>query len=533
MFSILIVDDETLIRKALKTLINWEQLGFKLIADVYNGIEALKIIDSCHVDIVLTDLKMPEMDGLELMRNVIKKYPHIKFIALSAYDEFHMVSEAFKLGAKEYFLKSEMEEDDIVKAIQNIKTEIERDKLEELHKKKIRDEMKSSGNALKQEILLDIVMRNRIATDRELKLLNDRYLPAFNPENMRVMHINIGKYLKLEDKIEVYNYENIKNNIYNAIKQKIEEYTNVEILYRYPDEIILICSFSNLVSKRQLINEFLGFFSDINNYIYKKYNLKITAGLSGYGRGYNSLNSLYIQALTASEHSFIFGKGKLLIYSNLPINNKSVNIEKHQKPMAFRDLLKTMDADRISRGYVMFVQKPEDASCKNIIDIKIMFQQYYFIVMEFTHHVNIIDNINELAEEYEKYLRDMGDLLELNNWLKRLMQKIAETLENTSNLILSLKKYIHQNYSQNIVLSDVAEKYSISTCYLSRVFAEEVGCNFAQYLSKVRIEAAIDLLINTNLKIYEIAERVGYSNSEHFSRSFKKIIGKSPKTYSR
>jgi two-component system response regulator YesN len=126
MYKVMIVDDEPLMREAISSMINWKEAGFSLVADTYDGLQAIKVLENQDIDLVLTDMKMPKMNGLSLIEHTIKNYPNLKYIVLSAYDEFHMVRDAFNLGIKDYLLKAEMTSEQLREVLSNIRTEFDR-----------------------------------------------------------------------------------------------------------------------------------------------------------------------------------------------------------------------------------------------------------------------------------------------------------------------------------------------------------------------------------------------------------------------
>lgn len=140
------------------------------------------------------------------------------------------------------------------------------------------------------------------------------------------------------------------------------------------------------------------------------------------------------------------------------------------------------------------------------------------------------ENICCLINEFNNDLKNNGTLPELNKWLVTMIETLIEEMAHTG-VIFRAKQYINQNYDKNISLGDVAKYSGISESYLSREFRNKTGDSFSNYILKVRMNKAIELIKNSNLKIYEIAEKVGFNNAEYFSKQFKKVMGKSPKNF--
>jgi YesN/AraC family two-component response regulator len=170
-------------------------------------------------------------------------------------------------------------------------------------------------------------------------------------------------------------------------------------------------------------------------------------------------------------------------------------------------------------------------SISDIPTIKDAVDMFYYNVLSVAKRYLFIESIEDKMQYYLKELKYFGDFTELNTWAIMIADAILTDVRNESNIIRKAKSYILQNYSKAINLSEIADFVGVSTYYLSKTFQKECDIGLINYLTTVRIEAAIRLINEGELKLYEIASAVGYSNYEHFSRVFKKEKGKSPKEY--
>jgi two-component system response regulator YesN len=172
----------------------------------------------------------------------------------------------------------------------------------------------------------------------------------------------------------------------------------------------------------------------------------------------------------------------------------------------------------------------QSVSSSHIRAIKELYMKYHFILMDFALQNGLYGELRELSKQYEEHLKFYGDLDSLNRWLSSVIN-IVKAHNGENSIINQVKHYVEENYMQDISLQSVANKFNINSSYLSRLFSEKGDTTFTDYLAHTRITKAIEFIKSSNLKIYEICEKVGYTSPEHFSRTFKKMTGKSPKQF--
>lgn len=526
MINILLVDDEPLIREVLRTLFNWEDYGFRIVGESYNGIEALKAIDRCEVDIVLTDIKMPVMDGLELIRAARQVNKGIAFVVLSAYDEFYLVSDAFKAGAKDYILKSEMTKEKIIHVLEKVTLEMMEARqqykfIEE--QKQIRKLFKQNHQVIRYNMLRELI-EGRISHKEDI--INDLVELGlrFEGEKIVVMAMKIEFF---DDRIS----EDLLRQISEQLEKILDSHGIGNLLPHLPGEYILIFYFDAREDEGSINEKISILYNDISKIMENEYDAIVSAGLSRVEKGMAQVGRLYQQALVACQNAFVQGKGILIFYSHLPIEISRGSLNGDKKLNTLKELLKSLDPKKIRAGIDSVVIYEEFVDQTRIDGIRGIFERYYVYIQEYSMYYFLDQDLAHILEKYDNNLRHNGDLKQLNHWIRELIITIAETLQGGNHIVNRAKNYIHKNFQDNISLSKVAKEVGVNSSYLSRIFTKEVGCNFMDYLARIRLEAALEYMTNSNMKIYEIAEKVGYNNAEHFSRMFKKVYGKSPREY--
>lgn len=533
MINILLVDDEPLIREALLTLLDWEGHGFRIVGEAYNGMEALKIMAEKQVDIVLTDIKMPVMDGLELIQTARLNNTAV-FVVLSAYDEFHLVSNAYKMGAKDYILKSEITVEGVIEVLYKAYQELINIRQQQKYveeQEQTRQLFEKHYQAIRYKLLKEMIEgRFNMKQQQDLIKLGFRYAG----DQVAVMVINVGNSIKIDDFKGDSSILSLAQNLQDYLENILNTHQIGNLLPYFPGEYVFLFCFGSKYSEQDIFEKISLLYNNIRRNLKEQFNVIASAGLSDIGKGLCAASELYKQAVFAYYNFFVQGKGKLIYYSHLPLQVDKVILDADRKIVVLKELLKSMEAEKIRDNLDFITIQIEVVSEKMVCDIQALFERYYVCIYEFAMDYFLQQELAPVLEEYNKNLRDKGDLKQLNDWIKRALLTITTAIEDGSYLINKARYYIHKNYhDNNISLTTVAREVGVNSSYLSRVFAKEVGCSFMDYLTKVRLGAALEYMKNSNLKIYEIAEKVGYSNAEHFSRIFKKMFGKSPKEYLR
>ncbi|MBE6063745.1 MAG: response regulator [Clostridium butyricum] len=405
--NILVVDDDNIIRRGLKKLIERLFVNHKVIADFQNGCLAYDYLKENHgkVDLVITDIKMPRMTGIELIEETGRNFDEVPlFVVLSGYDEFNYVRDSMKFGAFNYLLKP-------------IKTEELKSVIKEAEDKIY--ENKNKGRVI--EASLDILKK-----DFFKKIL----------------------FSKKE-------FDNVKNSALLDNIQLDEDYTYKLIVLKRIEN-------KNIIS--EFIKDICDEFGSIENIVF-------------YYK-----NSVYIL--------FYFSK-KII-----------------------------EDIDNVCK----YIVKSTD---------KFISEEISTYILETTEDVWNLRNQSEIMRNIETDNMEMKAKKYFLNDSKKLHEilKGKDDTNSSSTVIRLAKDYIINNFNKNITLKDVAEEVFLSQNYLSELFKKETGEGFYDFISKYRIRKAKEILITTNLKIYEVAERVGYSDSITFGRAFKKLTGVTPNSY--
>ena len=544
MFNVLLVDDEPIIRDMLRSLINWEELGLKIVDEAWDGQQALHIImNNPSIDIVVTDLKMPVMDGLKLISNTQSIKSNVKFVVLSAYDEFNLVKTAFQLGAIEYVLKSEMRPKYLIEIFKKVSSLLEQEIKEKesllLQKQKESEQQRKfeameynyflNQEVIKEKLLKDLIWGNHDTAIHKIETTdNIRFNRQSN--HVQLMVLKIDNYIRLAQEDWLGDKELINFGIKNVFNEILDAHQRGDCFHTTAGELVIIFNFDDIIGTRQ-IHEFLVLvFKQLCESIHKCFHVALSAGVSNISKGNCNLKELYEQAACACQYCFIGGKGRMFEYSLPPNATDTFSPKVSDNINCLKDSLKlgaSIDPHKLSETICL---SEKEISFNHINEVKSLYDKYYHYLADFIEQ-NKFTDLFMILKEYETYLKDYGTLRELNLWLHRIIHELTMAINNNCSLSEKIKKYLELNYQNQISLYSLAEYFNMSQGHLSRIFNKELKTSFAEYIAKIRIDAAIRLINQSNYKLYEVAEKVGFCSAEHFSRTFKKVTGKSAKEY--
>jgi len=518
MIKIVIVDDEMLVRVGIKSLIDWEKHGFEIVGDASDGESAIKIIDTTLPDIVLTDIKMPNTDGLWLIERIKAKYPHMRIIVLSCYNDYQFVKTAMKLGADDYILKLSMKADDLLELLLDT-----RDKVIEQNKRRICEEQDSFDEGyLKYKNMFNLLLEKEMDCSTSSDIINIKYLRRWKILAVIKMHgfSMLKSYGKTAERL-----------LFNFLEQRIARRNNGIISDYKENEFVILISFDEDINK--VYNLSNRVFNDLIHSVKKYLNYSVSLGISPFFESLEEVRENYLRAKEALSCSFYSIDGGQYQYpADIPNKSEPLVFEKQMEDQ-LKLLIETGDQTQLNKYITQIInliktKQPEQEAVT---------QMFFDIIGCFVTVLKCYDiHINEvLSDELPVYQQILAfDFFnQAENWLYNFSECCCRLMEDKRKSIcrkevLLLIDYMKKNYFEDFNLKRASNFVHFSESYISRIFKEETGKNFIEYLAHIRIEKAKELLKTTDYLSYEIAQKVGYTNINYFGRVFKKITGISP-----
>lgn len=516
MYKVFIVDDEPIIIEGLRQIIDWNDYELEIIGHATNGVTALSSLSAENVDILITDIKMPQMDGLSLISEVKKKNPRTKFIVLSGYNEFDFVKKGIVLGIENYLLKP-INVEELKSTLRNTIEKIRSAIYMELNNNE-------NFNILKNNILYRWITGSidHIELKNRTDLLHINIECSFYAVCIIESANNIDS---SADFLENLPFSAIYNTIYSLTSQK-DFYVCFDNLNR---SFILIYGSDTQDSAVEYLNsklcQIIQDLSAINNF-----DAYITVG--EFQKGFANVYKSYVQAEKMQEYRLLnTTNSKIYFYSKDYNSEEKVNFKIDYK--LFSKLLFSKNREEI----FIFIDLVFNSlqNCPNLTPSYI-----HNCCIEMIIHINrTVQNF-----EYTNYLKEndykemFTSLINLRTFdqLKNLIHEIADNAVNClisdndhlSPIIRHVMNHISENYADELSLKTLGYKLNINPVYLGQLFQKEIGRPFNEYINQFRMEKAKQLLLNTNLTATEISKKVGVNDSNYFFRLFKKNMGVSP-----
>jgi two-component system, response regulator YesN len=533
MYKVLVVDDEKWVRQGIRTTVDWAKYKVEEVFEARDGEEALEIVRVHKPDLIITDIKMPHLDGLEFIEEVRKSNELAKVIFISGYGEFEYAQRAIKLGAADYIMKP-IEDSILEGIIDKCFSEIAEEKNKDLILTRSKDLVKECL-PLAQSYYLNQLLHGEIA-DRDdinsrLKTLDIR----LNTQSILVVSFYLD-FLKGEGNTGMKNDELARFAVKNIIQEFYSKIGENYIIDISGQQMAVIISTDNVqtAKNRDRIRNFTG---SILKVVKRFFKYEVTAGMGSLCTIQTAANS-YKGSLDALEYRFLSGGGAVydveniksyprtamndILTLNLEILTNYLKLGDEEKALEMiqnlfdriasnRDQLKPGEVKAFLAGIVMKVNEGLQKENPAIAEI----------IPGSSDMAGFISAVTTLKETH-KYIAD---------FMTTYLSFFSQNLNRKKKVVDDALKYISEHYNQDIAMNSVAQALFLNASYFSKIFREQVGATYSEYLTRIRMESAKELLKESYLKVYEIAERVGYSDYRHFTKKFKETQGISPGEY--
>ncbi|MGE7612932.1 response regulator transcription factor [Paenibacillus sp. NPDC101420] len=537
---ILIVDDEKIVRIALSTLIKWDEYGFKLMGAVADGYKALEVIETESIDIVIMDLVMPNMDGLELIRTLNERKFTGKFVVLSNYDDYAYVREAMKLGAEDYMLKLTLKPDELIVLLTKISEQLltERElKEQDIHMKiKLNETQLQQRNSIWRELLLD--------QEQDMVYLlqeTQKYGIPFDRLAGNLIMIRIDDYVEALSNGKINNKRLLSFSIANIVKETVSDHFAFDFIEMESNQYIVIVyeqsGYSDEPSWLLLMNNLVQM---LKLYL----NLSVSITLSDAFVGLKQLREQYTLCLRASTNNFYTGPASVLVagHSKLTQSLHSINyVEWLDQVKAAVEVGNTkLVLENISILFNEAKQIKWDPSALKfhllglLSDLDNLILKWNTQVLSSTEQNRV--GATTLLESFESDISQAESMEGLSLSIEQAMQEAINLLYQVkSNIyrkeVLRITEILQKNVENKITLDRLAQEVNMNVNYLCRVFKQDTGRSIVQYMNELKINKAIELLKLPDTRIKEVASQVGIDDPFYFNRVFKKIVGLSPSDF--
>lgn len=513
LISVMIVDDEKMILEDLSTMIDWEAAGYQIIATAFNGKQALRKYRELHLQVIFTDIRMPFMDGIEMISEIRKTDEKVSIILLTAYEDFSYAKAAISLGITEYIIKSEITANSLSDLLLRLKNNI-----------------------------IKAGRRERYITDR---MLEQFFLSEEMTENTDIEAIlNRPEYIIMaeQDLPVSLSGENIPEEIIIHRSKFVEILTDekadgweLEVITAIPGRKMVIAlnpdekNYSDRENKLlKTAHEFQSRLQKRTGFEFTLYIVRGKISLYEFKRFYDENKRIFLK-------KYLEGTGKIHILdcSQVQELEKERNTANTRNGISMEEVLKETDSQTRTR------------KLKEILDIAGNDGAEQFISAAQSGYIALKHAYRKVYNGKEKEFpqittcwKNWLDAEKITLWLQEQMEVyheyISREVKGYSRIVADAEEYIYRSFrNPDLSLNDVAAYVHLSPGYLSSEFKKETGVTLKSYLTDVRIDAAKKMMDEGKYKIYEICSAVGYNSSQYFSQAFYKKTGMFPTEYSR
>ena len=524
-YKLILVDDEDEVRGRISSKISRES-GFCVVGTAGNGYDALELIDKYRPHVVITDIRMPYIDGIELARTIKSEYPTIRVAFITGYDEFDYAREAIALGVRSYLTKP-LTQNEITRFLVTLKKELDEEFRQNSDRELLQQRYEESRPLIIDNYFASVLSNSAPGAELEIRSLANHGI-EFSNKKAALTLIHVGRN---DEDIDIFLLEKKKLLIRKSIKDILIR-RNLEFYhFLYHDEVVFIIVESGSIFFRELDEALLEAVQTAEMY----HSTEIDIGVSGIFRGFDNLREAYLDARRALSDSLFLSSGRIAYIEQLETRVPRPVVMNETDTKALEYIIRFGSDEEVNAAIDNQIHKTSAWDSEfsdyrfftlNIANMVVNFAVAVGADISIINDADIMDTINRFTtsrQTFEWFRTIVGRLRENNRQTK---------LSNSSVLLENAVSYMKSSFTDpNLNLEKTCDNAGLSVSYLSLLFKKHLGKTFVKYLTELRLEKAKELLKYSGDRIIEIAEKCGYSDVYYFSHNFKKHLGMSPKKY--
>ncbi len=532
---LLIAEDELWLRKRLVSTIDWSSYGISEVYEAEDGGEALEIALKEKPDIVITDIRMPELSGIDLMKKLNENSIFSKMIVVSGYDDFEYAQGALRMGAINYLLKP-VDEEELLDSVKRCVEELKKEK----NKETVFDKQSAASEMLMEHIYEDLIFETSEKRTEELLQKLSRKEIGFPFQSAAVVNMQVREHtFFVNDKVKSDMWS-----VYQWLRRNLQEDCyECQYLYMRGSQIVLLLFGDDPEAK--FMERVENWVQLILEALQKELNISLFMAAGDVTDDFSGIHRSYEMAQKKIKEKRAEEKRILALRNQEPEQELNTRFDDVYGEYDFKLLIKEIrngDSEKAQTELQAILQ----SSSRRLQSADMMKLQLFYM--------NFINRIagaclpeceayaDELAMQCMTVMRELiyigSDTIVTEMWdcLRKFVEKLVEVYQENNGkrkhwMIDQVLQYVEENYNTALSTKDIAGRFFMNTSYFSKLFHEQMGCTFSNYLINVRVEKAKMMLTQTNMKLYDIAEAVGYTNVQYFSTIFKEKEGLTPSAF--
>jgi len=531
MIKVMLVDDERHVIVSLRKMIDWERLGFEICCEADNGFEAVKMVEAYCPDVIITDISMPDFDGLRLARHIKEKRQKTKIIMLTGYKSFNYARDAITIGVSEYLLKP-VNKYELEELLKNLKTLIEEEDKNEKYLETLKTKADISEKIIKEKFMNWLLSGKQTLTDEEIISRFRFYKIPLRNDVFQVISVEF-------DKKEVLKNDETSilptNELYRIVNEVFHRFENRFVFLGNDDRINIIVGYDSKLETA--FHNILVYCEELKIYAMDLFHSSITIGIGSKHEGFVNIYKSYYEAVYALKYKFLLGCNRIISYDSIEISKIRNDYNANQKRNNILLRMRNYNNDEFRKAINSIFNELKG------MDLSIEYIRTICLDMIFTgvlfaneNSINIQDVFGIRYDPFEE-MKTKESLDEVKDWILEYYNKLVEfsnfkRQSNPNKIIETALRIIKDDISNpRLSVKTVSEEIHVSKDYLSSLFKKEFGVPLIKYINKYRMEKAKEYMDKGCYNIGEISAKVGFENQFYFSTCFKGFFGVSPSKY--
>jgi len=522
--KVLLVDDEPIILRSLQVAVPWEQLGTRVAGTARNGEEALEIVEQLRPDIIISDIRMPSIDGISLMRTVMEQYPGTLFIILSGYGEFEYAQEAIRHGAFNYLLKP-IDHDELQETVIKARERILQQRATSMEQDRLRRSVQSLASLVRERMFAGIID----GTD------SPDHKSAYWPDEWELRAPYYMGLVNLDDREQAENIWSAEEKrlwyfaVGNVLNELLPARGCFTVFPYHQGEWLFIMQNSDAAEMRSIAEEIIATVRQCTK-------LSVSVGISKQFEHISTLQDSYESCRNALCRRFTMGREVVCVDEETDADAQVTRqlVYPMQREKALADALRTLDKAAFDEELSALMQEFR-AQQPSRSEVTPMLIQLAIVLHRQLESFHVLQNAQ--PEPLLQQLAIAGTLEEMiealrstfHDWMK--MAASADGQSSGRAFVQKAIEYVHHHYHRDLGIDEVAEAAGVSCSYFCVLFKQQTGSTFLDYLTRYRIDKACSILRNSDVKVFQVAPLVGYQDPKYFTQVFKKIVGMTPSEY--
>lgn len=533
MYKLVIVDDEPTVRFGLRTYFDWNAYGIEVVGDADDGDVALEVIERLKPDLVLTDVRMPNMDGIQMSNRLSERFPHIKIVFVSGHDDVEYLKSALQVKAVDYMFKP-VNLGELSVVIERLVLTLQTEKQERKLIEDMQVKLIQSMPLLREKFLMSLIREGvtfptRIQ-DRTLFLGLELPLEA----TYWVIAIRMDNASEVAQTRSERDQQLLSYSVLNIVQELIEKEIGG---YVFENQIGEFVGILRMVEQEDQESLLFTLAEEVRDSLYNYLKISVTIGVGERISRLASLPQSYSQAREAADQRWFLGKNQIISMDNLEQREESMYRFEPAQNERLISSLKAAEAGKVQEELHVIYNalsrnRAEGMPYGRNLSLQLLLLASRILLELNVHRQGLEEKENELLAEVfqQETLDDLRRLVESH--LIEVCERIGEKRSGKAkNVIERIRSLIDKRFAENLQVGDIAKEVFLSTTYLCLLFKQETGETINEYMTKVRVDKAKELLKDPSNKFYEVCYAVGYSDPSYFSKIFKKYTGHTPSSF--